>query len=116
MRPGLVVINTFIEPQRGGTPLSQTNARAESAAPTELLFFCLHVPRVSFRALPSFHPGLCRSIVPTALVISLNFDALALGSYYNWSIHLERYVFVGLVRKLIKECLRAVYRLVKLGA
>ena len=27
---------TFIEPQRGGTTLSRTNARAESAAPTEL--------------------------------------------------------------------------------
>ena len=54
--------------------------------------------------------------MPTALVISLNFDALALGSYYNWSTHLERYIFVGLVRKLIKECLRSVYRLVKLVA
>ena len=28
--------NTFIEPQRGGTNLSMANARAESAAPTEL--------------------------------------------------------------------------------
>ena len=34
------------------------------------IYFCLCVPRVSFRALPSFHPGLCRSIVPTALAIA----------------------------------------------
>ena len=49
------------------TNLSKANARAESAAPTELLFFCPCLPRVPFRALPSFHPGLCRSVVPTAL-------------------------------------------------
>ena len=36
----------------------------------ELLFFCPCVPRVSFRALPSFHPGLCRSVVPTALAVA----------------------------------------------
>ena len=32
--------------------------------------FCLCVPRVSFRALPSLHPGLCRSVVPTALAVA----------------------------------------------
>ena len=36
------------------------------------------IPRVSFRALPSLHPGLCRSVVPTALIMRLNFDAVAL--------------------------------------
>ena len=35
-----MLVDTFIESQRGGTPLSQTNARAESAAPpTELILF-----------------------------------------------------------------------------
>ena len=62
-------MNHIYEPQRGGTTLSKTNARAESAAPTELdITFGSCIPRVSFRALPSFHPGLCRSIVPTALI------------------------------------------------
>ena len=36
-----------------------------SAAPTELdITFRSCLPRVSYRALPSFHPGLCRSVVP----------------------------------------------------
>ena len=34
------------------------------------IYFCPCVPRVSFRALPSLHPGLCRSIVPTALTVA----------------------------------------------
>ena len=41
-------------------------------------FLCPCLPRVPFRALPSLHPGLCRSVVPTALVISLNFDTITL--------------------------------------
>ena len=78
-KPWVSHLYTFIEPQRGGTILSKTNARAESAAPTELditLGSC--IPRVSYRALPSFHPGLCRSVVPTALIMRLDFDAVAL--------------------------------------
>ena len=43
--------------------------------------FYLRVPRVAYRALPSFHPGLCRSVVPTALKISLDFDELALDTF-----------------------------------
>ena len=76
--------NTFIEPCKGGTfptnakpqttkPQShKPNTNAESAAPTELnpLLYCL--PRVAFRALPSFHPGLCGSVVPTALTPAPN--------------------------------------------
>ena len=77
-KPWVSHLYTFIEPQRGGTTLSKTNARAESAAPTELLFFFPCVPRVSYRTLPSFHPGLCRSVVPMALVMRLDFDAVAL--------------------------------------
>ncbi len=37
------------------------------------------IPRVSYRALPSLHPGLFRSVVPTALIMRLDFDAVALG-------------------------------------
>ena len=39
---------------------------------------CLCLPRVSYRALPSFHPGLFRSVVPTALIMRLNYETIAL--------------------------------------
>ena len=72
--------NTFIEPQRDGTTLSRTNARTESAAPSELN------PLLS-KVYPGFHFGLCPHYTLgyagvsclKALVISPNFDALALG-------------------------------------
>ena len=38
-KPWVICYRMFIEPHRGGTTLSKTNARAESAAPTELLIF-----------------------------------------------------------------------------
>jgi len=34
--------------------------------------------------LPSFHPGLCRSVVPTALIMRLNFDAVALTIVWHF--------------------------------
>ena len=34
-------------------------------------FFYLRVPRVSYRALPSFHPGLCRSVALAGLIVGL---------------------------------------------
>ena len=41
------------------------NARAESAAPTELLFFCVRIyPGFCSCLWHSRHPGLCRSVVP----------------------------------------------------
>ena len=33
---------------------------------------CLRVPRVSYRALPSFHPGLCRSAALSGLIVGLS--------------------------------------------
>ena len=56
----------------------------------------------AFSVFPGFHIGLCPHSTLgyagvsclKALIMRLNFDALALGSYYNWSIRLERYVFV----------------------
>ena len=56
----------------------------------------------AFSVYPGFHIGLCPHSTLgyagvsclKALIMRLNFDALALGSYYNWSIRLERYVFV----------------------
>ena len=35
-KPWVIIVNTFIEPQRGGTTLSKTNTCAVCAAPTEL--------------------------------------------------------------------------------
>ena len=98
-----------MSPFRGGTSLRRANARAVSAAPTELLIllfavspgfhiglrphftlgfagvsslqgslsYCLCVPRVSYRASPSFHPGLCRSVVSSTLKKCLNVDTHA---------------------------------------
>ena len=76
-----MLVDTFIESQRGGTTNS---TKPILALLVPLLrsssYFCLCVPRVSFRALPSLHPGLCRSVVPTALIMRLNFDASALAN------------------------------------
>ena len=35
------------------------------------LSYCLCIPRVSYRALPSFHPGLCRSVALAGLIVGL---------------------------------------------
>ena len=34
-------------------------------------FFYLRLPRVPYRALPSFHPGLCRSAALAGLIVGL---------------------------------------------
>ena len=74
------MVNIFIEPQRGGTFETQDKCSRYSAAPLELdITFRSCIPRVSYRALPSLHPGLCRSVVPTALIMLLDFNAVALG-------------------------------------
>ena len=47
--PGLIIGTSFFEPPTGAAlPRRRANARAESAAPTELLFFCPCLPRVLF--------------------------------------------------------------------
>ena len=52
-KPWVIIVNTFIEPQRGGTsePIN-SDARAVRAAPTELLILL-------FAVYPGFHFGLC---------------------------------------------------------
>ena len=61
--PGFIVNQHILSPV--GAALPATNTRAESAAPRRSSFlFCMYLPRVSYQALPSFHPGLCRSTVP----------------------------------------------------
>ena len=42
-KPWVNYWNTSIEPQRGGTPLSQTNTRAESVAPHRSSYYLLFV-------------------------------------------------------------------------
>ena len=76
------------------------NTRAVSAAPAELdITFHSYIPRVSFRALPSLHPGLCRSVVPTALIMRLSFDAVVLDvSSLNEKITLSLFWFKYILR------------------
>ena len=76
--PGLGIDTHFLSPFRGALPRRKANARAESAAPTELLFFVHAYPGFCSYLWHSRHPGLCRSVVPTALIMRLNFDAVAL--------------------------------------
>ena len=78
-KPWVRYCNTFIEPQRGGTLLSKTNARAVSAAPTELFIFVSSVsPGFPFGLCPHFTLGYGRVSCLKALVISLIFDVGAL--------------------------------------
>ena len=60
----LLIIDThFLSPV--GTALPRRKANARVVVPLlRSSYFCLCLPRVSYRALPSFHPGLCRSVVP----------------------------------------------------
>ena len=58
--------NTFIEPCKGGTTPRQMLAPKVPLLRSSIRS-CPCLPRVAFRALPSLHPGLCRSVVPTAL-------------------------------------------------
>ena len=61
-KPWVIIVNTFIEPQRGGTsePIN-SDACAVRAAPTELLILL-------FTVYPGFHFGLCRSVALAGLV------------------------------------------------
>ena len=69
-------------------PRRKVNARVVVPLLRSSFCFCLCVPRVSYRALPSFHPGLCRSVALSGLmyVFTTNqllccFDAFALGLF-----------------------------------
>ena len=87
-KPWVIIVNTFIEPQRGGTTERiNSNACVGSAAPTELiplLSACTQGFISGFALIP---PWALKSVVPTALKISLNrplhgflnFDAPALS-------------------------------------
>ena len=80
-KPWGIIVNILIEPLQGRHYSRQRQMLAPKVPLLRSSFcFYLRVPRVSFRALPSFHPGLCRSVVPTALVISLNFDTVTLDA------------------------------------
>ena len=74
-KPWVNYWNTFMSPKGAALPRRKTNARV--IVPLLRSSILLLV-----RVYPGFHiglcPGLCRSVVPTALRISLDFDALAL--------------------------------------
>ena len=87
-------LDIFIEPPIGA---ALPRGKPYSAAPAELdITFRSCIPRVSYRALPSFHPGLCRSVVPTALIMRLDFDALALPLQGSSTSPLSLYYFDAL--------------------
>ena len=75
-KPWVYSQSTYLEPRRGGTPNDKYSSR-KCRSSSELFFVCIY---------PGFHIGLCPHFtlgfagVPClkALVISLNFDALAL--------------------------------------
>ena len=77
--PGLINGTHLLSPFRAALPYPK-----QMLAPKVPLLIgahiicCLCLPRVPFRALPSFHPGLCRNIVPMALIMRLDFDVLVL--------------------------------------
>ena len=79
-KPRVSHCNTFIEPQRGGTLLSKTNARAVSAAPcrSSILLFVRVYPGFHFGLCPHFTLGYAGVSCLKALVISLIFDVGAL--------------------------------------
>ena len=63
--------------------------------------FRFGIPRVSFRALPSFRPGFCRSGVSMALIMRLNFDAVALKQRLLNEWH-KSFIFVLLIQYITK--------------
>ena len=71
-KPWVNYCNTFIEPLQGR---HFQYVRQMPALLVPLLrssiCFCLRFLRVSYRALPSFHPGLCRSAALTGLIVGL---------------------------------------------
>ena len=83
-KPWGIKVYIFIEPLQG-RHYSRQRQMLKPKVPLLRSSFCFYpcVPRVSFRALPSLHPGLCRSVVPKGtreaeVLAILNFDALAL--------------------------------------
>ena len=80
-KPWVCCFHTFFEPRRGGTTEQiNSDARAESAAPKGAHFTFIY-------RYPGFHIGLCPHFTLgyagvsclKALVVSLNFDTLALN-------------------------------------
>ena len=69
-KPWVNYWNIFMSPKGAALPRRKANARIIVPLLRSSIRFYLRVPRVAFRALPSFHPGLCRSVVPTALAVA----------------------------------------------
>ena len=101
-KPWVNYWNTFIEPQRGGTfqrmQSHEPNARCECRSyGAQSAFVCVY-PGFCSCLWHSRHPGLCRSVVPTALRMHLKFDALALveRSYLtNFCL-----VYIGVIKSI----------------
>ena len=75
--PGFIVIGIFIEPQRGGTFLSLILALLVPLL-KELILLLSVCTQGFILGFALIAPWAMKSIVPTALIIRLNFDAVAL--------------------------------------
>ena len=73
--PGLGIDIHFLSPQRGRHFQDIRQMRAPKVPLLRSSYFFVHVyPGFCSCLWHSRHPGLCRSVVPTALLISLNVD------------------------------------------
>ena len=86
--PGLIIGTHLLSPK--GAALSRRKANVRVVVPLlrSSYFLSVCIPRVSYRALPSFHPGLCRSVALSGLmyVFTTNqllccFDVFALEGF-----------------------------------
>ena len=67
-----------MSPKGAALPRRKANARAVSAAPAELILFLSVCTQGFISGFALIPPWAMKSIVPTALIIRLNFDAVAL--------------------------------------
>ena len=79
-KPWVCCLIHLLSPKRGRHLLRKGKCSCCSAAPTELIPFVVCVsPGFCSCLWHACHPGLCRSVVPTALAISLIHNALTFG-------------------------------------
>ena len=76
--PGLIIETHLLSPKGAALPKRKANACVVSAAPAELILFLSVCTQGFISGFALIPPWAMKSIVPTALIIRLNFDAVAL--------------------------------------
>ena len=66
--PGLIIETYLLSPKGAALPRRKVNAHVVVPLLRSSYFCVPCLPRVSYRALPSFHPGLCRSVALAGLI------------------------------------------------